>query len=189
MKPKTGKEPFHQQAQPLSFTLLDFWAWSQSDLTNNTLRGIIAEFIVMKALGISQPFRIEWDAYDLITETGLKIEVKSAAYLQSWHQEKLSKISFGIAPTIAWDAKTNTYATQKKRWADCYIFCLLHHQDKSNIDPLNMDQWTFYVLPTAILDKEKPNQGTITLGVLQKLQPIQCRFEKLKTVIQELSRS
>lgn len=189
MQPKTGKEPFHDQFQPLPFTLLDFWAWSQSDLTNNALRGIIAEFIVMKALDISQTFRVEWDAYDLETETGLKIEVKSAAYLQSWQQEKFSKISFGIAPTIAWDAKTNTYSSEKKRWADFYVFCLLHHQDKSSIDPLDMDQWTFYVLPTSILNAEKPTQSTITLGALQKLQPTQCRFEELKAVIQELSGS
>ena len=142
----------------------------------------------MKALGISQPFRVEWDAYDLITETGLKIEVKSAAYLQSWNQEKLSKISFGIAPTIAWYPQTNTYSDHKKRWADYYIFCLLHHQDKSTIDPLDMDQWTFYVLSSQVLNEEKKDQKTISLGALLKLQPVGCKFGEIQAVLEELSK-
>jgi hypothetical protein len=29
-----------------------------------------------------------------------------------------------------------------------YVFCLLAHKDKSTLDPLNMDQWQFFVLAT-----------------------------------------
>jgi hypothetical protein len=189
MQPKTGKEPFHNQSQPLPFSLIDFWAWSQSDLNNNALRGIIAEFIVMKALGIESAYRIEWDAYDFVTETGLKIEVKSSAYLQSWEQAKLSKISFGIAPTQMWDSQTNIYAEEYQRWADFYVFCLLHHKEKATLDPLNMDQWTFYLLPTEVLNQKNKKQATITLGALLKLQPVACKYGEIKEALQDLSKS
>lgn len=106
---KTGKEAFKFKNTDLDFTVSDFWSWSQSDLLNNSLRGVLAEFIVKKALNISSIFRTEWDSYDFITKDGFKIEVKSAAYLQSWKQKTLSKIIFDIAPKKGWDAKTNDY--------------------------------------------------------------------------------
>ena len=36
---KTGDEPFTQRGMPTAARLADFWAWNQSDLVNNTLRG------------------------------------------------------------------------------------------------------------------------------------------------------
>ena len=106
IEPKTGVEPFSFEGQKLDFKLTDFWSWSQSDLLNNTLRGILAEYIVRQDLGIEKPTRTEWDTYDLETKDGIKIEIKSAAYLQSWKQTNLSKISFNIAPTKGWNSKT-----------------------------------------------------------------------------------
>lgn len=89
---KTGQENFTKQDIETDIHLLEFWQWSQSNLLNNTLRGTIAEFIVAKAVNATNTIRVEWDAYDLITPEGLKIEVKSAAYLQSWQQERDSSI-------------------------------------------------------------------------------------------------
>jgi hypothetical protein len=75
---KSGAEPLHANGQPLPFDLLSFWQWSVSDLVSNVTRGRLAEFIVATALGISvSGVRNEWDAVDLITETGLRVEVKS----------------------------------------------------------------------------------------------------------------
>ncbi len=79
--PKTGSEPFRNGDVLLSQTLLGFWRWAASDLVSNTLRGILAEYIVACALDLPQEVRVEWDAFDLKTAQGLKIEVKSAAYL------------------------------------------------------------------------------------------------------------
>jgi hypothetical protein len=53
------------------------------------------------------------------------IEVKSAAYLQTWAQKTLSVISFDIAPTWFWEATTNELATEARRQADLYGFALL----------------------------------------------------------------
>jgi hypothetical protein len=66
---------------------LEFWKWAFSDFLSNALRGVLAEFIVAKAMDCTDVQRTEWDAYDVITSDGIKIEVKSSAYLQSWHLE------------------------------------------------------------------------------------------------------
>ena len=50
---KTGNEPLTIQGEALNSTLLDFWRWSVSDLVSNATRGIFAEFLVAKALGIN----------------------------------------------------------------------------------------------------------------------------------------
>lgn len=111
---KSGKESFKSNIQPLPHTLLDFYRWAYSDLLNNTTRGILAEYIVGTAIGLKKDaIREEWADYDLLTEDGIKIEVKSSAYIQSWAQKKYSTISFSIAPTTSWDAESNTFGHDK----------------------------------------------------------------------------
>ncbi|MDC1362090.1 hypothetical protein N8203_03190 [Crocinitomicaceae bacterium] len=176
---KNGSENFNSEDQTLNINLSDFWSWNQSNLIENRTRGILAEFIVKNALEIISDTRKEWDEYDLESNTGKKLEIKSAAYLQSWEQENYSKISFGIAPTYG----TDNYDGTKKRWSDYYIFCLLKNKDQNTINPLDVSQWTFFVLSTEILNEQRPLQKTIGLNSLMKLEPIQCRYSELKKVI------
>ena len=143
------------------------------------MRGILAEYVVACALALPQEERVEWEAFDLKTSSGLKLEVKSAAYLQSWDQKAVSKINFGIAPTRAWNNKVGGHSQDKRRQADLYVFCLLHHQDKATVDPLNMKQWTFYLLRASVLDKRFPIQKSIGLASLLKLNPVQCAYKEL----------
>lgn len=180
---KFGDESFKSNGEPVGQNVLGFWQWACSDLVSNTMRGILAEFIVASALGMTSEIRREWDQYDLVTKEGVKLEVKSAAYLQSWPQTKLSSISFNIAPKKSWNPVTNEYGTEVKRQADVYVFCLLHHQDKSTLDPLELDQWTFYLLPTSILNAKKPGQKTITLSALMKLNPVKVSFSGIASSI------
>jgi hypothetical protein len=77
---KSGDESFEIDGQTLPFNLLEFWQWSSSDLVGNALRGVLAEYIVASALGCDAGTRTEWDAHDLVTKDGIKVEVKSAAY-------------------------------------------------------------------------------------------------------------
>lgn len=183
---KTGLENFILSNQSITFNLLDFWQWSGSDLSNNTFRGMLAEYIVACDLGFEKGTRTEWDAYDLITNEGIKVEVKSSAYLQSWYQTKLSKIEFSICPTNAWEASSNTYSSERKRQADVYVFALLKHLDKLTLNPLDLDQWQFYVLPTLILNTKVPNQQKIGLNGLLKLNPIETKFGQIKEKILNL---
>ena len=177
--PKNPDETFQFNSQNLDFRLVDFWRWSQSDLIENRNRGILAEFIVRQALEIKYPTRLEWDAFDLITDDGVKIEVKSAAYIQAWKQERHSAIQFGIEPTRGL-LEDNNYSEEKLRRADIYIFCLLGHKDQVTINPMNLDQWVFYVLSTKILNERFPNQKSISLNVLKTLNCHECNYGQLK---------
>ncbi len=181
---KTGAERFHYDNIPIASTLLDFWSWSASDLVNNTIRGVLAEYIVASALGLAHDIRIEWDAFDLVTASGVKIEVKSAAYLQSWYHHKLSAIRFGIRPTRAWDATTNELSTDARRRADVYVFCLLAHQNKETLDPLNLSQWQFFILKASILNNLLPTQKSLSLSALLKFNPCCASYGEIPACIQ-----
>jgi hypothetical protein len=63
----------------------------------------------------------------------MKVEVKSAAYIQTWYQSSLSKISFRTPKTRAYDPNNNQLDVEARRQADVYIFAVLAHQDKSTI--------------------------------------------------------
>ena len=177
---KTGQESFITKNGMSGFNLIDFWSWNQSDLVVNITRGILSEFIVKQSLEIESDTRIEWDDYDLVSNSGKKIEVKSSSYIQSWNQNKFSEIEFDISPTRS---TSGDYSEVKRRWSDFYIFCILKNKVQNTLNPLDLEQWDFYVLETKILDEKKPNQKKIRLNPLLKLNPIKCNYNELKEVI------
>ena len=135
----TGDEPFRASSTVLDFDLLDFWQWSYSDLVSNITRSAFAEYVVARALGVDiEPIRDQWAAYDLVTPDGIKVEVKSSAFLQSWHQEKLSSVSFLTPKTKALIPGSNKYAKEAVRHADVYVFAVLAHKDKATVDPIDV---------------------------------------------------
>lgn len=180
----TGSERLLSGGRPLERTLLDFWRWSTSDLVNNATRGVFAEFLVATALGISvESPREVWAPWDLTTPEGIRVEVKSAAYIQSWNQRRLSPITFNIAPTQAWDSTAMGQRTGAKRQSDAYVFALLAHQEKATIDPLNLDQWEFFVLPARTLDSHVQDQQTLSLGSLVRLHGPAVPFAEIKAAV------
>ncbi len=182
---KTGKERLTDNGLDTNYNLLDFWRWSVSDILSNATRGRFAEFVVGTAVGMDpENLRDEWDAYDLITEKGIKIEVKSAAYIQSWKQKSFSIISFSIKPSRYWDAESSMLRGEPKRHADVYVFCHLKHKDQDTIDPLKMEQWDFYVLPTYRLDNYERSQSSITINSLRKLTKAR-KYSELKIEIEK----
>ncbi len=150
----------------------------------NTYRGILAEFIVASALDLTDKLREEWDEYDLCTKKGLKIEVKSSAYLQSWEQEKLSTISFNIPPT----GISQSQSSERNRKADVYIFCVLANKDPETINPLDLSQWDFYILKTKTLNKKIGAQRTITLSSLKRLKLIQSKYDEIAKQVKKLEK-
>lgn len=183
---KTGVEMFTMGGKKLGFDLTNFWQWSNSNLLDNTARGILAEYVVAKALGISSGTRVEWDAFDLLLSDGRKIEVKSASYIQSWYQEKYSSITFGIGKTRVWDERTNVLSDEMVRRADIYVFCLLDHKVQETIDPLNLSQWTFFILPASVLNDKLGDQKTLSLSRLRKLKPVRAGFDDLAEKIDQI---
>ena len=181
---KTGDEPFTNSGQRLPLTVADFWRWGISSLADNITRGVLTEFIVASALDLHHGVRGAWDAYDLRSPSGLRIEVKTSAYLQSWGHHELSEIRFGIKPTRAWDYDTNRMADVVKRQADVYVFCLLRHKDKATLDPLNLDQWDFFVVPTKTLDEKLGAQGTLGLAGLKAIGAAPVAFDGLSAAVE-----
>ena len=187
IQPKLGNELFHSHGQGLEFNLLSFWQWVDSDLVNNSCRGKLAEYLVAQALGIdTNVIRSEWTSFDLQLPSGKNIEVKSAAYIQSWGQNKLSSISFKISKTLAWDPATNQYSKDFMWQADIYIFALLSHEDKISIDPLDVSQWKFYVLPPSVINTSKQSKLSFTLTSLEKLCQA-CTYFELAKIVGEVS--
>ena len=183
--PKKGGETLRLAGEEIGCTLLDFWRWSASDLVSNATRGRLAEFIVAKALGIcTDVVRDEWGTCDLTMPStkpgGVKIEVKSAAFVQSWYQERLSSIQFLVPKTRAYDLEKNVLSGEAKRQADIYVFAVLAEKEKERVDPLDLGQWEFYVLPTATLDARTRSQHSITLKTLCSLAGGWVGYPQLK---------
>lgn len=185
---KTGAEPFTQGDVSLGFAVRDFWQWASSNLVGNALRGIVAEFLVARAVGVDGGIRNEWDPYDLTTTTGLRIEVKSAAYLQSWAQRAESSISFDVRETLAWDAEANVLAAEsdRRRQADLYVFALLAHRSKATLNPLDVSQWEFFLLEASTLNEQVRKQRRISLSRVIALNAVRCAFAELSGRIAEV---
>ena len=169
-----GDESFHAGGVSVGATVLDFWRWSGSDLLSNVWRGVLAEFLIARALDVTHKLRKEWVSYDLHTRSGAKVEVKSAAYAQSWPQRRPSPIKFDIAARKeVWDEATNETKKLHKpqRQADVYVFCELGREDLTadDTDPLDIDQWRFYVVAREFLDRERPQQKKIGINALRSL--------------------
>ncbi len=178
-----GAEPFHIGADQLPFDTLTYWRWSHSNLLDNTSRGILAEFLVASALGLADGVRNTWDPFDIQTADGIKVEVKSSAYIQSWGQKTHSKISFTVRQTRNWNETENTYAKDPSRQADVYVFCLLAHKDKATIDPMNLDQWCFYVVSSKTLDEKLGTQKSVVLSRLVEIGALPVGYADLKASI------
>ncbi len=184
----TGNEEFTLHGSSAGISVKDFWSWAYSDLLNNTQRGVMAEFLVYSSLKWAYPpprtqMRVNWLPFDVTSPSGRRIEVKSAAYLQSWTTDFPAQIQYDIAPKLAWDGKS--YATEAKRNCDLFVFCLYTAltRDKSILD---LDYWEFYVLPTSVLNDKIPNQKTISLSSLLKLEPIKTDYAGLGSAIESI---
>jgi hypothetical protein len=165
-------------------TVLDFWSWAYSDILSNRNRSIFAEFLVATALGEINNPRIEWDAVDLRYH-GKKVEVKSAAYVQSWHQNKLSTIRFDIGKKLGWCAETNSSAIVAERNADCYVFCLFTEQIREQANILDIKKWTFFIAQTQQLEERFSNQKSVSLNYLKAIC-LETDFQELKQTIEKV---
>ena len=185
----TGDEEFILHDANIGITVMDFWRWAFSDLIDNTQRGVMAEFLVYSSLNrisLDTQKRENWLSFDVTSPSGRRIEVKSAAYIQTWTPENIfAQIRFDIRKKLAWDNVTATSATVAKRNCDLYVFCLFTAKTKE-VSILNLDYWDFYVLPTSILDEKIPNQKGISLSSLLKLEPVKTDYARLGSVIESI---
>lgn len=163
------REPDEQLTRggdPLPLTLLDFWQWSNSDLISNVARGVLAEFLVASAVGAANRPRDPWADFDVLDPTGISIEVKSSAYIQAWSQTRRSDIKFKVKATRPVALGPDILDVPSRR-AQLWVLALLHHDDQATLNPLDVSQWTFYVIPTWFFDARTRSQHSITLASLE----------------------
>lgn len=184
MQVLTGDEHLKFDGMPINRLLSDFWKWNSSDLLNNTMRGSFAEFVVATALDIDlTTCHVDWESYDLRGVEGERLEVKCGAYLQSWHPkdkpDTYSKIIFSISPALEWLPEECRYKPDSyKRHSDVYIFCHYKSKERAPENPLNLDNWDFYVLATYKINNIFGKQKSVSLdSLIKRGNPIKCRYD------------
>ena len=181
-------EPILSEKGQVVSDLNGFWSWAYSNVIDNAERGALAEYLVACALGVNENVRVNWDKYDLLSPEGIAVEVKSSGYLQSWDQEKLSSLGFGIQPTYGWESSSNTYSNERARQSNIYVFCVHKHTEQDTVNPLDISQWDFYLLPTKTLNEKAGIQKTAQLSSLLKMGVEKCEYSRLHQRIVELDK-
>ena len=173
------------------FTVLDFWRFQYCQLKNQ--QDSIAEYLVSRALGITKAENISfWTGYDL-SYRAKRIEVKATSYVHTWNKRKVSNVrTFSIAPSnnYYWYGKPDENGKKAARQNEAYIFCLNSNRDIENADPLVVDYWDFYVVPTFVINEmcEKngnPGQKTVSLGVVKRLAKEPVNWTQLREKVDD----
>jgi hypothetical protein len=155
--PLSGSEQF----VGLDATVADFWRWAFSDLRNNTTRGILAEFLVARAVGDDRSPRAGWDSFDVQAPDGTRIEVKCSAFLQSWAQKQLSNLSFGRLSGREFDEVSHQYSADVRYRADVFVFAVEAQREPDAYDALDIAHWEFWVASASIIRQ----QALKTVGI------------------------
>ena len=167
-------------------SLLNFWRWAYGDLCDDEIKGIFAEWLVYKLLGVASPRRIGWANSDVVTSIGVRIEVKAASYWQSWklidgnglpHAKPLyaippdSKIRFA-GLTARDGANVADRSTPRTLKSQMYVFAFQHEKKIDHWDAMDLSQWEFYVVRaeelgqfggrTVPLTKLRPKYGPLS---------------------------
>lgn len=162
-----GSETFRSGGARLDLTLLDFWRWSEADLLATSTRARLAEFIVARLLGVDTESPRSDRSPDLLTAGGIAVRVKSASCVTCESRRDLSKIHFTPLP---WRApRRDAACAPPLPHARAYVFGLLGREERSDANPLDLDQWRFFVPPTARLEARMRSQRTLSLAALEAL--------------------
>lgn len=181
------EEKFLHKGKEL-FSVLDFWRYAYSQLEG--LGDTLAEFLVAKALGIEKAENVNyWTAYDMAYRNK-RIEVKATQYVHPWNT-RVSKVrTFSIEPTnnSYWGTATDEVngGTKLSRQSEVYVFCLNSNMDIQNSNPLRVDDWVFYVVPTFEINnycKDNPAQKKISLNVVRRLAKSGVAFDGLRNAV------
>lgn len=181
-----GNEKFQFDNKELDFQMLDFWRFHYSNIYS--LHGEFAEFVVARALGVTEAQNSDyWTLWD-ITYDNMRIEVKATAYFHMWNTngKVSSKRTFGITKANgSYDPKV-AGNTEFCRQNDVYVFCLINGGTKETANPLNLDNWEFYAVPTKFIDKYCGDNKTISLSRIRNFGFKPLRYDELKEEIDRI---
>lgn len=188
-----GNERFRIHDSLRNETVKDFWAWSMSRLLADGPRGDLAEFIVNTALGedITNAKR-GWGECDIVYN-GVRLEVKCSSMLQAWERKTPAKPVFSIGKTLNCDIRETETGYRyvgrdglpAKRRSELYVFCLFSGTDRETADPMDLDQWEFYIVPTQLINDKCGDKRTISLSALKTLGISAVDYSGIKTVVDQ----
>lgn len=195
----SGDERFELEGLKVKTTVKDFWAWSMSRLIGDGPRGDLAEFIVNEALGTDTTIpKKGWGECDIMySHAGrpLRIEVKCSTLLQAWERTSMPRPVFSIAKTLNCDIEETESGyryigrdgSPPRRRSDVYVFCLFAEENRNKANPLVLDQWKFYVVPTKLIDEQFGDQRSISLRGLERLGATPCRFQDIRPSVDRIA--
>lgn len=141
----TGQERFTENNIPLPFDVHDYWRFTYSCLWAQ--RGKIAEYLVCKALGIEKPINDKaWTLFDILYDA-IRIEVKETSLYQEWrgNGNPSPQNAFSI------EGAYSEYKNPKSKFcrqSNAYIFCLNKGHFQWDANPLEVNNWDFFVMRT-----------------------------------------
>jgi hypothetical protein len=184
MEPLNGSEPIRLDGTPLDFSAQSFWQWAYSDLLTTDIRAAFAEFLVGRALGVTQPrIRVDWKGYCHVLPNKVKIEVRSASYLKEGDTMPDSQVLFTIGKSRALDTASRTFSREFIRPAEVYVFSLLKYAGEPTVDPLDLNQWDFYVAPTTVIEEEMGDRHQVSLKRLQDFSTGPLGFHQIAEAV------
>ena len=160
---------------------------------NNVHRSEYVECMIAVALGkrwqLTWQQGWDWAAWDLESESGVRLEVKQAAARQSWHrgsQAPKRSPRFDIAPRKGyWTREDSLWVDRPGRAAEIYLFAWHREIQVDLCDQSNAEQWLFYVVPERRLPVD---QKSIGLKALEQLVA-PCRVKELQNVVADAARN
>lgn len=177
-----GEERF----RGLDASVSDFWRWAFNDLRDNMTRGVLAEFLVARALGDTSDRRVSYANFDVTTPSGTRVEVKSAGRLQSWPQRTPSNVVFSRIIARAWDPETDTFSEAPKVRADVFVFAIQTCIEPERYSPTDTSQWEFRVASAARITPLATR--SVSLATIDRIAPEPMMLADLAQAVEEVHR-
>ena len=117
---------------------------------------------------------------------GKRIEVKQTSYYHPWNETQKVSDQRIFSITKANSNYENVEMENKYEWQnDIYVFCLNTGKTKAESNPLDVNNWEFYVVTTKTINKECGDNKTISLGRVIQIAE-KKKYSDLKEYIDEL---
>lgn len=163
-----------------------------SDRKSPTTRALPAEFFVRCIMSTDSESAEDWNFVDIEWADGTTVEVKCSAYLQPKREGNLVRTSprFDNGKKIgAWSNRKGDWLPgpdRPRRWADIYVLCLDKETDPGSYNPLDLSQREAFAIPTSRLDKNFPDQKTVSVNRLMQEGFHSMGFDRLDPEIERI---
>lgn len=150
----SGEECFRYNDEETELKILDMWRWYFSDLFD--IKAVVAEYMVSKALGFTKPYNTGyWTAHRIEYRERI-IDLRAATYIRSMRYKRA-------------EGNMVRHIDIRAKDGDIYVFCINTGKTDIEADPLNLNNWRFYIIPVWYLENECEKNRSISLTKVQRL--------------------